>query len=231
MCSYEERLGGFVVFDTESFIHKANLIHNLDDIEYIYSQVEYQSTHQDVIIIHTSCGREFLQTPSSHLQGGGCNLCMNKSEDVCRRICEKLTGEKFPRVRPEFLRNPKTGRKLELDCYCEKLKLAVEYNDHAVKMGYQKDEDFAHQKELDKLKQNMCIDQEVTLLYVPLNYTIQNAPIMEKFIRQKFIEAGYESFLLDSKSENSIISSNKKTQDKIILKMKPKVKRNIELKI
>ncbi|ALX27554.1 putative nuclease [Golden Marseillevirus] len=51
-----------------------------------------------------------------------------KHESRCREILENIYGKKFESVRPEFLRNPKTGRRLELDCYNEELKLALEYD-------------------------------------------------------------------------------------------------------
>lgn len=37
-------------------------------------------------------------------------------------------GVKFNPARPDWLKNPHTGRNMELDCYNEKLGIAVEYN-------------------------------------------------------------------------------------------------------
>lgn len=51
-----------------------------------------------------------------------------KGEKRTREIIERITGRKFPSVRPNFLKNPKTGRNLELDMYNDSLKLAIEYN-------------------------------------------------------------------------------------------------------
>lgn len=48
-------------------------------------------------------------------------------ETACRAYIEARFGRKFPNCRPLFLRNPETGRNLELDCYNEDLRLAVEY--------------------------------------------------------------------------------------------------------
>ena len=42
-------------------------------------------------------------------------------ENECKKIIETLTGKKFYKVRPDFLRNPKTGHNLELDCYNKEL--------------------------------------------------------------------------------------------------------------
>nr|WNL49793.1 transmembrane domain containing protein [Marseillevirus sp.] len=51
-----------------------------------------------------------------------------KHELRCRQILEEIYGQQFPSVRPDFLKNPKTGRNLELDCYNSNLKLALEYD-------------------------------------------------------------------------------------------------------
>jgi len=54
-------------------------------------------------------------------------------EPYCRRILERIYNKPFVKVRPDFLRNPipdKNGRhhNLELDGYCEELKIAFEHN-------------------------------------------------------------------------------------------------------
>ena len=47
---------------------------------------------------------------------------------ICQRTLEIIFEPyEFPEVRPDFLRNPETGCKCELDCYCVELQLAVEF--------------------------------------------------------------------------------------------------------
>ena len=54
----------------------------------------------------------------------------SKGELECRRVLEKYLKKPFQKSRPDFLCNPVTGGKfnLELDCFNDSLKLAVEYN-------------------------------------------------------------------------------------------------------
>jgi hypothetical protein len=52
----------------------------------------------------------------------------SSGETECRRAAEKLTGKAFPKKRPDFLRNGVTGANLEIDCFCEELKIGIEYN-------------------------------------------------------------------------------------------------------
>lgn len=52
-----------------------------------------------------------------------------KSEGIVRAVLEELFGVTFPSTRDvEWLRNPRTGRNLEFDCYNESLGIALEHN-------------------------------------------------------------------------------------------------------
>ncbi len=103
----------------------------------------------------------------------------SRGEIRCREIMEKLTGEKFEKVRPSWLTNPVTQQKLELDCYCEKLKLAVEYNgeQHYKYNSYmhQNSKDrFYNQQYRDLIKKDLCDKNHVRLIVVPYNIPLSN---------------------------------------------------------
>ena len=97
----------------------------------------------------------------------------SKGERKCREVMERLYGRSFPKVRPQFLRNPETGYLLELDCYCEELQLAVEYNgiQHYVWPNFtnQSYENFIKQRRRDQLKVDLCDLNGVYLITVPYN--------------------------------------------------------------
>jgi hypothetical protein len=97
----------------------------------------------------------------------------SKGEKKCREVMEYIYDKPFPCVRPQFLRNPETGRLMELDCYNEELKIAVEYNgvQHYVFPNYtnQSYEDFINQRRRDQFKVNLCDLNEVYLITVPFN--------------------------------------------------------------
>lgn len=57
--------------NTKSFIEKAKLVHG---DTYDYSKVDYKRAIEKILIICDKHG-EFLQLPSSHLQGCGCKEC------------------------------------------------------------------------------------------------------------------------------------------------------------
>jgi hypothetical protein len=102
-------------------------------------------------------------------------------EDFVRWCLRDLFNKPFEKVRPDWLVNPKTGRHLELDCYNDELKLAVEINgeQHYVfpNTFHKTEAEFLDQQERDKIKKQKCEDSGITFLEVP--YTIPKNQIRE----------------------------------------------------
>lgn len=92
-------------------------------------------------------------------------------ERTTRRIMERLFNKPFPRVRPDFLKNPETGRNLELDGYNEELKIAFEYNGmqhYHFPNGFNKTlEEFQQQLRRDRYKRETCDRLGIYLITVP----------------------------------------------------------------
>lgn len=107
--------------------------------------------------------------------GGRKVIKCSKGEAECRRCLEEMFGLPFPRVRPDFLRNPETSRCLELDCYNESLKLGLEYNgiQHYVHPNFtgQSYKKFLAQLRRDTFKVEECDRRGVYLITVP--YTVK----------------------------------------------------------
>jgi hypothetical protein len=112
----------------------------------------------------------------------------SKGESECRRVLEKIFNVPFPKTRPRFLNNPVTGGNfnLELDCYNDDLKIAVEYNGamHYKYIPYfhRNKEAFYNQKYRDELKRRMCRDNGIYLIEVPYTVKLEN---IEDFIKDK----------------------------------------------
>jgi len=94
-----------------------------------------------------------------------------KNEEKCREIVESIYNLPFKKVRPNFLKNPKTGRNLELDMYNDQLKIAIEYNgiQHRTYAPYfhKSYDDYLGQVDRDNLKKQKCKENGVTLICVP----------------------------------------------------------------
>lgn len=97
-----------------------------------------------------------------------------KSENDCCLILQDIYGKPFKSARPSWLKNPETNGILELDCYNEDLKIAVEYNGvqhYKFPNPFHKTyEEFIAQVRRDEYKVNRCDQQGVYLISVP--YTV-----------------------------------------------------------
>lgn len=95
----------------------------------------------------------------------------NKNEERCRVIVENLyPGHKFLTVRPDWLKNPTTGRNLELDMYCHELKIALEYQglQHTEMTKFHRTRgDLIYQYRKDTYKMQRCKELGITLLQIP----------------------------------------------------------------
>lgn len=112
----------------------------------------------------------------------------NKNEEHCREIIERLTNRKFVSIRPNFLKNPETNRNLELDMYCEDMKVAFEYNGvqhyHFIPGGFfhpNGEADFIKQQKRDRFKAKRCKEHGITLFVIP--YTVKRDQ-HEEFIKK-----------------------------------------------
>lgn len=103
-------------------------------------------------------------------------------ERYCIEFLELLfPGYKFTKIRPKWLRNPKTNRPLELDGYCKELSLAIEYQG---KQHYEwpnftncSIDDFFSQKERDNIKEQKCIENNICLIRIPYTVKIEKIPL------------------------------------------------------
>jgi len=104
----------------------------------------------------------------------------SKGEAECRRVLQKIFRRSFNKARPDFLRNPVTGgmNNLELDCYDEDLRLAVEYSGiqhyKYIPFFHRNKEAFLNQKYRDDMKRRICGDNGITLIEVPYSVKTKN---------------------------------------------------------
>lgn len=160
-----------------------------------------------------------VECPSGHIYekrtpelGAGCPECSKKTfvgQERTRIVFEANFGKPFPTVRPNWLINPETGKTLELDGYCEELKIAFEYqgNQH-----YSNDTqfggDFEKQSQRDLLKAKLCKENGVTLIVIEQSRTYIHDKFF-KYVIEKIQEAGLsQEIAFDEVNFNSINDSN-----------------------
>jgi len=124
-----------------------------------------------------------------------CPYCsIFKSENLCRIVFEAILREKFPKSKPRWLRNPKTGFLLELDGYCEKLGIAFE---HQGEHHYTQGRRFSKtKKELDKIKyrdkikRKLCKSNFIILIEIPALGTRTKIENLKSFILKELLKHG-----------------------------------------
>jgi len=173
----------------ENFLERVATIH---EGIYDYSQVCWDSykNNNHMVTIECKTHGPFSQSVAAHLSGKGCQTCRTSgpSEQFCRQEIERITGHKFPKSKPNFL---KDGRScLELDGFCPDISLAFEYH------GRQHYESFWHytqknvddQKLRDALKLELCETNHIDVIVIPWIYNIQNRSELRAYIEKVFRE-------------------------------------------
>lgn len=120
----------------------------------------------------------------------------SKGERMCRYVLTHLFGKPFETIRPDFLKNPRSGCNLELDCYNADVKppLAVEYNgkQHYTQVDkFQSSaQKFVTQVENDEFKKLRCSSKGVCLITVPYTVPLHQLP---DYLIKKLEKKGYAS--------------------------------------
>ena len=117
---------------------------------------------------------------------------LNKGEEKCREIFERLFNKPFLTIRPDFLKNDCTDQNMEIDGYNDDLKLGFEYQGvqhYKVTPYFHKDiQDFNKQVYRDNLKQQLLEKNGIKVVYVP--YSIEMDDI-EDFIKKELKKYNY----------------------------------------
>jgi hypothetical protein len=118
----------------------------------------------------------------------------SKGEDVVAEVFADIMQREVKRnIRPNFLRNPESGKALELDCYDEEYKIAVEYNGiqhYKYPSAFHKSEQqFYDQLYRDRLKKKLCEEEGVYLIPIPywVDMCVSDPNNTESLICSKFV--------------------------------------------
>lgn len=145
---------------------------------YAVYRIGKEGSYNSVVYIPTDLSVEKKRRPPQE----------SKGEVECRRVLEKIFGRPFIKARPNFLNNPVTGGNfnLELDCYNEEMRLAVEYSgvQHYKYVPYfhKNKEAFLNQKYRDQMKRDLCAKHGVLLIEV--SHEVKTEDI-ESYLRER----------------------------------------------
>ena len=122
----------------------------------------------------------------------------SKLEEAVQAALQEMFGVRFTKVRPTWLRNPASGRALELDLFAEvpfpgaePRRVAVEVDEahhFCYPNGRHKSiEEFELQKFRDAIKTSLCRQNEVLLIRVPFTVARKDVDV---FLRNELRKAG-----------------------------------------
>ena len=151
-------------------------------IQWIGLESEYRVSASKLSLKKIDCGHEFKRSYNAIMSGKrSCPICVgNIGENKCREIFNNTFGDEFKKVRSRdlpWLVNY-NGRSLELDGYCESLKMAFEYGSHDFFFGASEQE-VAARKNNDKLKIKLCDKYGIRLYQIK-----EKTSIWDQILRQ-----------------------------------------------
>lgn len=140
-----------------------------------------------------SVGHTWMAKPNGIKRGKWCPDCSSSfGERICRVYFETIFDKKFPKVRPNWLRNSENNHLLELDGYCEELGIAFE---HQGRQHYSNIEHFKKTQEelenriyIDKLKRKLCNQNNIILIEIPEVRSLTKLDDLEQFIFNELLK-------------------------------------------
>lgn len=132
-----------------------------------------------------------------------------KTQTMCSLIIQALTGMRFHSIRPDWLKNPITGRNMEIDDFSEELMLGLEYNgvqhyQYTPRFHQEKYcqyygrvatgmEHFELQVFRDEVKKSLCDEHGITLIIVP--YTVKPGDLVSYILHKLAIVQEHRKWL------------------------------------
>ena len=148
-----------------------DVISSAKDRGLTFLENEYRGSHIKHLY-RCSSGHVFEMRPSNVNAGIGCPRCSRKpliKENKFRDALEATLGYKFPSIRPEWLINPVTGHRLEIDGYNEELKLGFERSGRQhfeyVEFFHRTYANFESQQGRDRHKARILSERGIFMLY------------------------------------------------------------------
>lgn len=148
--------------------------------------------YKNKMLFKCSNGHDSFERTWNEIKNDGywCPNCGYRiKEEMCRHIFEQINLFKFKKRRDVLQNN------LELDGYCEELKLAFEYNGEQhykeVRFFHQDNKTLEKQKKRDRKVKRKCNKLGITLIVIPY-WKAKTKEQLEKFIIQELIKKRIE---------------------------------------
>lgn len=148
-------------------------------------------------------GHVWQAKPNNIRNGQWCPICSSGlRERICRAYFEQLFNNKFPKLKPAWLKNS-NGFQMELDGYCESLSIAFEHNgrQHYTidKTSIFKDMDLNKRILDDKSKISLCEQHGIILIVIPELIKLLPIPKLPEYIKEYLYKLGREDLIPEFK--------------------------------
>lgn len=135
-------------------------------------------------------GHKWIAKPNNIKNGTWCPICSSGTgERMCKLFFEKLFNKKFVKCRPDFLKIGKIN--IELDGFCEELKIAFEYNGKHHYEEFESRTLFPKSK-YDTEKIQLCQQNNIKLFIIPESINRINLDYIKNVVLQQSKEIGVE---------------------------------------
>ena len=166
----------------------------------ISDECDYINAHSK-LKVQCCDGHEFEVRPND-VKRTWCPRCRTHlGEFISIQVMEYFFDKPFKKVRPSWIKTDENIC-LELDGYNEELKLAFEYNGiqhyEYIDFFHKGQESFEKRQEYDIFKEEMCVQNDVTLIVIP--YTCPHEEI-HKYIFNELQELNYDCDLNEKLEE------------------------------
>lgn len=132
---------------------------------------EYKNSSSKLKYFCNKCKNIFVQKANCTKIGHWCPICSQSKGERCTKYAiEVLTGLKFEKIKPDWLKNPNSNYPLELDMYNEKYNLGVEHQGtlHFFSINhFGGEKEFEKRQKRDEIKYELCKQNNTKLIYVP----------------------------------------------------------------
>jgi hypothetical protein len=177
-----------------AFFDICNKVHNNF---YSYDKSVYENARSKLIITCPIHG-DFIETAYEHKQGHGCPSCnMSRLENDIEILLKnnQILFERYKKF--DWLINPKTMRKLEVDFYLPNHNIVIECQG---KQHFQSVEHFGGESEYEKvkvrdyIKHNICKEKRLEILYYTKNEYI-NKNVISSYLYKNNIFSNKDELL------------------------------------
>lgn len=179
-----EKLGASVMLSKEEFVKKSSQVHKN---KYDYSKSDYINTSTKIIITCPIHG-DFLQFPSYHMTGRGCQICRTSKGEL--KVLHFLKENQIPYTTQKMFDdciNPKTNKRLKFDFYIPSKNLLIEYDGpqhyRCGRVGTHiiSQEDLAYTQHKDKIKTLYAKSKGIKLIRIKYTQFKQIEKILRRF--------------------------------------------------